>query len=116
MRVGGALESRKPSWRWVEDRVERTRDHLCLAHDDSDALVAVVGAPNERVFPVEFLVAEDPGDPVRANVLREVRQELDYYLVELGEADPWAYAHYHCGTASNLYSRTHWSQGKIDGD
>ena len=30
-----------------------------------------------------------------------VRKQLDFYLVELGEADPWGYARYHCTTVSN---------------
>jgi hypothetical protein len=35
--------------------------------------------------------------------------ELDFYLVEKLERDPWAYAVYHCGTGANMYSRVHWS-------
>lgn len=35
-------------------------------------------------------------------------KELNFYLVEKGEKDPWQYAIYHCGTASNIYSDVHW--------
>ena len=48
-------------------------------------------------------------DARRAEMEAAVRRELDFYLVELGEKDPFAYARYHCGTAANLYSRVHWS-------
>jgi hypothetical protein len=34
---------------------------------------------------------------------------LDFYLVERRERNPWAYAIYHCGTGSNMYSKVHWS-------
>ena len=37
-----------------------------------------------------------------------VTKELTFYLVEKGEKDPWRYAIYHCGTASNIYSQVHW--------
>jgi hypothetical protein len=41
-------------------------------------------------------------------MIRYVRREIDYYLVELREKDPWAYAIYHCSTAANVYSKVHW--------
>jgi protein-tyrosine-phosphatase len=41
-------------------------------------------------------------------MIRAVRKEINYFLIELGEKKPWLYAQYHCGTASNMYSRVHW--------
>ena len=38
-----------------------------------------------------------------ADLIKQVEGELNYYLVELGSPTP-AYAHYHAGTASNVYS------------
>jgi hypothetical protein len=43
-----------------------------------------------------------------ADVIAKVEREISYYLLELNESDPWAYAQYHCGTASNVYSDVHW--------
>jgi hypothetical protein len=68
--------------------------------------VALVGRPEGSVFPVRWLRA--PSD-VAAEVIADVRRELDFYLVDKGERDPWAYAIYHCTTAANLYSAIHWS-------
>jgi hypothetical protein len=34
------------------------------------------------------------------------------YLLEVGGADPWAYAHYHCGQLSNAYGNVHWGVGE----
>ena len=59
------------------------------------------------IFLVEFLL--DPTAGVEAGEAIELaRKELDFYLVELNEPDPWEYAIYHCGTSANVYSQIHW--------
>jgi hypothetical protein len=105
----------KPSevhWRWIEEPVDQTRDHLRLVHDDCDSVVAIVGEPNGDAFPVQFLLEDDPADSTRHSALQDVRDQLNFYLLDVGRPDPWGYAHYHCGTASNVYSRTHWGFGE----
>ena len=92
------------NWSWQEERVDRSLEHLLVYHDSLDSPVAAVGPPRGAVFPVEFLRAVDVDD-----VSRAVRHKLDYYLVEKGERDPWAYALYHCGTMANAYSDVHWT-------
>jgi len=100
-------------WRWAEAKVDRSRDQLRLAHDGyPSSVVALVGPPKDGVFPVEFLVADDGTNPDVARILADVIAELDYYLLGLGEPDPWAYAHYHCRTASNVYGKVHWGEGE----
>jgi hypothetical protein len=42
-------------------------------------------------------------------VIHEVVREINLPLDEVGGPDPWAYATYQRGTASNAYSRVHWS-------
>lgn len=91
-----------PGWAWREGSVDPKGDHLVLTHDDHENPVALVGPPSERVFPVQILNGTQ-------EALRAVHRELDFYLVELGEPDPWAYAIDHAGTASNLYASVHWS-------
>lgn len=99
-------------WRWVEAPVDRSVGHLRVVHDDyGPSLVALVGLPKDNVFEVEFLLAEDRGDPDKARILADVRAELDFYLLDVGRPDPWAYAHYHCGTFSNAYGNVHWGVG-----
>lgn len=98
----------RQSWSWREGQVDRGREHLALSHDDLDPPVAVVGPAVEGVFPVEFVGVRD-GDSGLAKVREAARRELDFYLIELGEPDPWAYAIYHCRTSSNVYSSVHWS-------
>lgn len=56
---------------------------------------------------MEFLLT--PDDRRKEEAIAAVQHELDYYLVEPGELDPWAYAVYHTGTLANLYSPVHWN-------
>lgn len=72
--------------------------------------MALVGPPSDRVFPVEFASGKEGNLPER--ILADIRRELDLYLVEVGRPDPWAYAHYHCGTFSNAYGDVHWGVGE----
>ena len=69
--------------------------------------VALVGKPKKHVFSVSWLI--NSTDPVDQKAVAAARKELTYFLVELGERDPWAYAKYHCNTNSNMYSPVHWS-------
>jgi hypothetical protein len=69
--------------------------------------VALVGPPRHNAFAVQFLIDRD--NPAQEDVVKDLIHELDFYLIELSEPDPWKYAQYHCGTASNVYSSIHWS-------
>ena len=106
---------RKPiTWRWVEGDVDRAKEHFELRYGDASKteyedwqLVALIGPPKNHTFPVKWLI--DESTPEGKEFIQEAREELDFFLVQKGESDPWAYAIYHCGTASNIYSRIHWS-------
>jgi hypothetical protein len=105
--------SRTDSWRWRIAFVDAAREHLELrfgSSDDGDwddwKLVARVGRPVNRVFPVHFVLPDDDREDVEAR--EAVGRSLDYYLVELGEPDSWKYATYHTTTQANMYSRVHW--------
>ncbi len=107
--VGSEHDDRVPSHpgsRWIEDAVDRTGEYLSIWHDDlPDGPVALVGPPSNSAFPVEFQAGSDAS----MAMLNAVRAEIDYFLVELGEPDPWAYACYHCTTFANAYPPLHWS-------
>lgn len=100
-------------WDWVDAPVDESATFLELAYrqspdslDESLQPIARIGRPKDRLFPVQWLV------PVVASneaAIEHVRRELDFYLAEKDEPDPWNYAIYHCGTAANLYSPVHWS-------
>ena len=108
------MRKKQQSWRWAVGAVDRGGPHLELRYGEADKLpyeswtpVAVIGRPVRGCFPVQWLV--DPTAPEHAEMVASARRELDYYLVELGEKDPWAYARYHCTTGANMYSSIHWS-------
>lgn len=87
-----------------------------LCFGDAWTPVALVAPAEVGGYAVQFLL-----DPARggdeAEAVREAHRELDFYLGELNEPDPWAYAIYHCGTTSNLYSSIHWEhRGPTQGD
>ena len=97
--------------------VNRDDEHIELLYGDAHKRevsgfvpVALVAPGPGKYFTVQYtrqLVSEN-ADTETGRILEEVQKELRYYLIELGEPDPWAYARYHCGTASNLYSNVFW--------
>jgi hypothetical protein len=96
-------------WSWREASVDHEGDYLTLGHDDSgEQPLALIGPPRSHSFPVEMLMPAGIDDATLERVLVDVRRELDFYLVELGEESPWHYAIYHCGTTSNALSKVHW--------
>jgi hypothetical protein len=96
---------------WRRAAVDPSTEHLALFYGSPDedvdcwSPVARIGRPVDGVFPVEFI--GEP-DTARTEELAAAQQQLDYYLVDLGASDPWAYAVYHATTLANLYSRVHW--------
>jgi hypothetical protein len=101
-------------WCWQEGLVDTHGKYIELRHGDAGknsyedwCPVARIGKPQKKVFPVEWLIAAD--SPENESMIIEVRQELDFYLIEKGEPNPWAYAKYHCNTRANMYSSVHWS-------
>ena len=91
-------------WKWIQGQVDTTQDHFKLRYGEDPTAVALVGRGEEFTFIVQFL--EDHFGDIKR--LKAVTSDLDYFLIELKERDPWLYAQYHCSTASNLYSGVHW--------
>jgi hypothetical protein len=100
------------AWSWHEAAVDLQNDHLELFYGSPEVdperwvLMARVGKPEGHVFPVQWLLDSEAVD--HADGVSAVRQDLDFYLTVAGGSDPWSYAWYHCGTASNLYGHVHW--------
>lgn len=99
---------------WQEGRVDLAKEHFELRYGSAEdgswsdwIPVAVIGPPTTGIVNVRFLV--EPGDPKNAEAISDVKQEIQYYLFELKEPNPWLYAKYHCGTMSNFSGNVHWS-------
>lgn len=71
-----------------------------------DAPPATLVAPGDESDPRFVLEILDECSRLQRD---EAIVEIRFYLLEKGEADPWAYAVYHCSTAANVYSRIHWA-------
>jgi hypothetical protein len=102
------------TWSWREDVIDVQTEHIELRYGDAGNSpyeqwipVALIGKPTNNVFPVLWLVS--PDDPAHERMIDAARKELDFFLVELREPNPWEYAKYHCKTAANIYSDVHWS-------
>ena len=103
-----------PRWHWQDGAVDHQKEHIELRHGDAGENsyedwhpIARIGKPRKNIFPVQWLVSAD--SPEHQAMLADARKDLDFYLVEKCETDPWAYAQYHCNTGANMYSRVHWS-------
>ncbi len=103
----GGLKPTGAKWRWRPGTVSQHGEHIRLAVGDDNIPVARIAPPADRTFAVEFLM--DDKLPSNSKALKAAKRELDFYLVGKEEPDPWAYAIYHCTTASSLYSRIHWA-------
>jgi len=108
------MRKEQPQWRWEEGAVDERKEHIELRHGDAGKdpyenwlPVARIGKPKNRCFPVQWLVKSDAVE--NQALIARAREELDFYLVEKNEPDPWAYAVYHCNTGANLYSLIHCS-------
>jgi hypothetical protein len=99
--------------------VDARADHLRLHYGCADldpagwVLAARVGRPEGRVFPVQWLV--DPQVVANKDLVEAVTRDLDFYLKDVGQPDPWSYAQYLCESSSNLYGYVHWEcvQGQV---
>ena len=69
--------------------------------------IALVAPPVAGVADVEFLV--ERAHRGFANAVEAVEEELQFYLVEKGEPDPWDYlSRHHVGQLANEYGRVQW--------
>jgi protein-tyrosine-phosphatase/phosphohistidine swiveling domain-containing protein len=100
-------------WKWIEGVVDKKEEHVEITYsdirkDEKEIPIAIV-APGEHVFVVQFIYQGDQHGTKMQSILKEVTHQLDFFLVEKGDEDPWAYVQYHCTyAAANLYSNVHW--------
>jgi len=114
-------EPEATDWRWIEGEVDPTAESIAIVYGSMDdhnrdnwLTVAYIAPPKDHIFTVRFLVTA--ADAATAKLLEKVKRQIDFYLVEKEEPDPWGYAKYHCGSTANIYSDCHWlyNKGKQD--
>jgi hypothetical protein len=101
--------------RWFEGSVNPDREHIRICVGDDWEPIALIAPVSEAEFAAEFLI-DSAKDPSAEEARDMVRAELDFYLNEKDELRPWAYAVYHCGTTSNVYSSVHWEHHRPGAD
>jgi hypothetical protein len=112
-------KTKGPEWSWSLGEVNTSKDHFKLKYfssseDQNGHLVALIGKPVGQNFTVKILEGEKS---LKNNkMVKAALKEIDYYLINKGETDPWRYAIYHCGTSSNLYSEIRWMYFPTDKD
>ena len=108
------MKNTQATWQWEAGAVDENTEHIELSYGaagkhpyESWTPIARLAKPNGHVFTVEWLLKPDA--PRYEPMLTATRHDLDFYLVEKAEPNPWAYALYHCNTGVNMYSAVHWS-------
>ena len=112
----------RTGWKWIEGVVDTNKDHIKLWHgkpprQDSKGRIyqyaktpiALLARGPGKTFRAQFLLTARPTDKRTTKILKDVRRELDFYLLQVGGSDPWAYAQYHGSTMANFYSKVHWA-------
>ena len=98
--------------RVIEGPVSENEEHIALTYGSVDTdktpypTVARVSAPRDGGINLDFLITESTTRD--ADVMAAVRRQVHWLFLEKNEANPWAYARYHCTTGANVYSRVHW--------
>ncbi len=108
------LQTNMIKWSWLEGEVDTSKEYIELrygrieegAYEDWMP-IAYIAAPKENIFRVQFLIEES--DKQLKLTLEAAKRELNFYLVDKGEPDPWSYAKYHTTTMADVYSSIHWS-------
>jgi bacterioferritin-associated ferredoxin len=100
-------DSHTAAFSWKTGEVDSSGEHIEIKYGDIDnpISVAFLSPPVKRVFTVQFLIEDNKGNKA---ILKSIKVELDFYLLEKGEPNPWVYMKHHCTSAGNMYSKVHW--------
>jgi hypothetical protein len=93
------MNGKSNKFSWVEALVDKKTEHLELTYKDNSDPVALIGKGNGINFIVQFLINKE--QPENKEILRAVSRDIDYYLIEKREDNPWNYAKYHCTSGAN---------------
>jgi hypothetical protein len=81
-------------WKWRIGKVNKNDEHLeiiiQIAGESLPITIAKISKPNRKVFSVEF--ERNEAIPSIESLIERCKKTINYYLIELHEHDPWAYA------------------------
>jgi len=100
-------------WQWKTGKVDKSKEHVEITYGDINksaekdfTTVARVSPPYEQTCTVEFLLSSE--NDKNSEMMKAVKKDINFYIVEKNEFDPWRYIRSHCGSTANLYSNVHW--------
>jgi len=99
-------------WEWNEGKVNSRMEHIKVGYGGYDkpfVPIALVAPGKGQSFVVEFMVKKSELEPKKKHIYDKVLRQLDYFLLELNDPNPWTYAIYHCGSTANAYSDIRWA-------
>lgn len=107
--------------RWRKGPIDRSKEHFELRYGSAEDSgwdewipVALIGPPVAGTVAVQFLI--EPDESGNAGIVKDVSGEIQFYLIDKKEPNPWEYAKYHGGALANAYSKVHWSFRKATGE
>ncbi len=81
----------KQKWKWVRGQVNIDNDHIKISYDDDPKPLALKAPPNRNKFVVQLLLDEASATKEQKAKIDAVITDLDYFLIELDQPDPWAF-------------------------
>jgi hypothetical protein len=88
---------------WHTGQVDVGKEHIELLWSKDKRLICRLQPEGNNSFIVQF---ENDIDEQR---IKAAEKELDFYLIELNERNPWTYAKYYCASTCNWYLEVRWS-------
>jgi uracil-DNA glycosylase len=105
------------NWKLVNGAVDPSGDYFKIVYGDYPYPYVLLAKGEGKTFILQLFPGDTSSDAIFQTAIEEIAEEIKFYMLELGEIDPWAYAKYHTTTASNLYSDVHWhyfKKGQLD--
>ncbi len=101
-------------WSWFEGSINRNNEYIEIRFGSAEKSgwddwipVAFIQPHGSDAFVAEYCLKKSLDSD--GLIMKGLREELDFYLIELGEPNAWNYAKYHAGSTANVYSHYHWS-------
>jgi hypothetical protein len=109
------METKQRSIRlWNEGPVDRASEHMLLNYGEATAggewlPVVLIARDRGLTFKVQFLISPTEGNEQAGEILQELRQELDTYLIGEYPLEVWDEAKYRCAITSGPGTTIHWN-------
>lgn len=105
-----AVPARRPGSLVIDSGVvDTSQRHIEMRYLDGTDVVARLALAGGRRIVYERLVADEPGDQESQKVIAALEDNLDRYLRDRVDPDPWTLIQYHVASPSNAYDAIRWT-------